>query len=241
MKTRLPLSLLLLALLACVAFSQSVTITPKKTIYRRPKPLSSYKKTFTIRYPRVSGLTPVLNKKVQSAISYERVSNLNLKEELGEIQWLEEADYKVNYNKNGILDITLNMEGSGAYPSDFNKTVVIDLKTGNRVMPQDVFANLSGLAAMCKKAQRDEIKKSLIEIKKESPDEEDPESLFREADFKVENLKEFTISDLGIAFLYDYGFPHVLVALQPEGRYLFNWRQLRPYIKSGGLLHQFVR
>jgi hypothetical protein len=154
MKIKLPLSILLLCFLAGLALSQSVVITPKKTVYRRPKPISSYKRTFTVRYPRVTGLTPALNKKVQAAISYQQVSDLNLKEELGETQWLEEADYKVGYNKNGLLDITLTMDGTGAYPSGFSRTVVVDLKTGNRVLPQDVFTNLTGLAAMCKKAQK---------------------------------------------------------------------------------------
>ena len=238
---KLLFSLLLLLCLTGIALSQSVIITPKKTVYRRAKPMSSYKKTFTIRYPRVSGLSPALNKKVQTTISYEKVSELNLKEELGEVQWLEEADYKINYNKNGLLDITLTMDGSGAYPSSFSKTAVVDLKTGNRVAPQDVFTNLTGLAAMCKKAQKAEIKKSITDIKKGNPDEENPESLFQDADFKVDNLKEFSVSDNGLTFLYDYGFPHVVEALQPDGRYFFTWRQMKPYIKQGGLLHQFVR
>lgn len=241
MKIRSLLSLVMLAAIAGSAFSQSVVITPKRTVYRRARPISSYKKTFVIRYPRVSGLSPALNSKVQAAISYERVSKLNLKEELGDLQWLEEADYKVNYNKKGILDVTLNMTGSAAYPSDYSKTVVVDLRTGDRVIPQAVFNDLSSLAAMCKKAQENEIKKSLAEIKKENPDEEDPESLFREANFRIENLKEFTVSEQGVTFLYDYGFPHVLQALQPEGRYFFAWGQLRPFIRPGGLLHQFVR
>lgn len=241
MKIKVLLSFPLILALASIAFSQSVIITPKKTVFRRPKPISSYKKTFSIRYPKVSGLTPALNKKVESTISYQRVSNLNLKEELGELQWLGEADYRVNFNKNGVLDITLNMEGSAAYPSDFSKTVVVNLKTGNRVAPQDVFTNLSGLAAMCRKAQKAEIAKWIKEIKKDNPDEEDPRSLFRDAALKVENLKEFSVNDKGVTFLYDYGFPHVVMALQPDGRYFFDWRQLKPYIKSGGLLQRLVR
>jgi len=240
MKIKLPLSFLLLCLLAGLALSQSVIITPKKTVYRRPKPISSYKRTFSMRYPRVTGLTPALNKKIQTSISYEKVSSFNLKEELGETQWLEEADYKVNYNKNGLLDITLTMDGSGAYPSGFSRTVVVDLKTGNRVLPQDVFMNLTGLAAMCKKVQKAEIKKSIADIRKENPDEENPESLFQDADFKVENLREFSVGDAGVTFIYDYGFPHVIEALQPEGHFFFTWRQMKPYVKQGGLLNQFV-
>src|SRR5262249_37822610 len=143
MKIKLLLSFLLLCCLADIALAQSVVITPKKTVYRRPKASSKYKRTFTIRYPRVSGLTSALNKKVETTISYAKVSDLDLKEEMSG-EWLEQADYKVNYDKNGILDITLTIDGSGAYPSSSSKTVVVDLKTGNRIAPQDVFANLTG-------------------------------------------------------------------------------------------------
>ncbi|MEP6847432.1 MAG: hypothetical protein ABI999_01160 [Acidobacteriota bacterium] len=49
------------------------------------------------------------------------------------------------------------------------------------------------------------------------------------------------MSDTGITILYDYQFPHVALAVQPDGRYFFTWQQLKPFIKQGGLLHQFVR
>ena len=116
--------------LAVSNFAQSVVITPKKTVYRRPKPIASYKRTFTVIRPKVKAATPALSKKIETAISYEKVSELNIKEETSEVQWLEEASYTVNYNKYGILDITLSVTGTGAYPSTFNKTVVVDLKTG---------------------------------------------------------------------------------------------------------------
>ena len=237
------ISLLSLTLgLFCIgAFGQSVIIKPRTVTYRRPKPIDEYKKTFKVTYPKVSGLTAILSKKVESTISYEKAADLNVKEELGDIQWVEEATYKVNYNKNGILDITLSVSGSGAYPSSYDRTVVVDIATGNRVRPADVFVNLSGLAAKCRRIQQTEVKRSLADIKKNEPDAEDPESLFAEAKFTTENLKEFTVSDRGVAFLYDYGFPHVLQGLQPDGRYFIPWNEMKPYIKPGGLLARFVR
>ena len=230
-----------MVLLCFTVFGQSVVIKPKTVTYRRPKPLSEYKKTFTVTYPRISGLNSALNKKVESSISYEKVADLNIREELGEIQWLEEASYKVNYNKNGILDVTLSVSGSGAYPSSYDRNVVVNLKTGDRAHPADAFVNLNGLAAKCRRIQQAEVKRSLADIKKNEPDAEDPESLFAETKFTTENLKEFTVSDRGVGFLYDYGFPHVLQALQPEGRYFIPWSEMRSFIKPGGLLARFVR
>jgi len=230
-----------LALFCCAAFGQSVVIKPRTFTYKRPKPFSEYKKTFTITFPKVSGSSVALNKKIESSISYEKAADLNIKDELGDVQWVEEATYKVNYNKNGILDITLSVSGSGAYPSSYNRTVVVDLATGNRVRPADVFIDLAGLTVKCRRIQQAEVKRSLADIKKNEPDADDPESLFAEAKFTIENLKEFTVSDRGIAFLYDYGFPHVLQGLQPDGRYFIPWSGMKPFIRPGGLLARFVR
>jgi Predicted membrane protein len=234
-------SLLLVLTFALTALAQSVVVTPRKVSYKRIKPFSEYKKNVTVTYPKVSGLTTALNKKVESSISYEKVADLNIKEELTDIQWLEEATYKVNYNKNGILDVTLNVSGSGAYPSDYDKTVVVNLATGERARPADVFVNVAGLAAKCRRIQQAEIKRSLIDIKKNDPDTDDPESLFADTKFTVENLKDFTLNDRGTTFLYDYGFPHVIQALQPPGRYFISWKEIKPFIKQGGLLARFVR
>lgn len=227
--------------LVSIGLAQSVIITPKKTTYRRPKPMMDFKKTFTVTRPIVKASTPALSKKIQAAISYEKVSDLNIKEEINEIQWLEEATYKVTYNKNGILDITLSVTGTGAYPSTYNRTVLINTATGSRITAKDVFTDLAGLAAKGKKAQEAEIARSVAEIKKDEPDLEDPKGMFESSDFTVENLDTFSVNDRGVTFLYDYGFPHVALALQPPGEYFFTWKELKRHVKPAGLFGKFVR
>lgn len=233
---------LALAAFCSLGFGQSVIVTGKKVTYKRPKPLTDEKTTFWINHPKVKAATPALSKRIEDAISFEKVIPLNIKEEVNEIQWLEEADYSVGYNKNGILTVTLSIYGVGAYPSSSTKTVVVDSRSGLRVKPAHIFVNLKGLAAMVNKAQKAEIRKAIEEIKKD-PDyqEPNPESLFTNARFTVEELNEFSIGSKGMSFIYDYGFPHVIQALQPGGNYFFNWNQLEPYIKRGGLLARFVR
>ena len=233
---------ILLLIFAPAAFSQAVVITPKKTVYKRPKPRLDYKKSFTVIRPRVEGLSPALNKKIENLISYEKVADFNLKEELDEAQWLEEASYEVNYNKNGILDITIFMEGSGAYPWVFQKNVVVNLKTGAQVRPQDVFTNLSALAARIKSAQQAEMRQATEEYKKD-PDaaDFDASEYFGKADFTVRDLNKFTISDTGVTFIYEYGFPRVALALQPSGRFFYSWSDLKPFVRRDGLFGRFVR
>ena len=242
MKTKLFISLFFTFVFALSAFSQSVTITPKKITYTRPKPLSEYKKTFTVRYPKVKAASPALSKKIEQTISYQKVSNLNIEEEKNEIQWLEEADYEVDYNKNGVLTMTLSVSGSGAYPSVYNKTVVVDLKTGDRITPQTAFTDLKGLAAKVKNAQTAEVKTTLEEIKNDPANKDyEPFDFFDNTDYTTENLQEFSVNDEGVTFIYDYGFPHVIQALQPGGRFFFSWTEIKPFIKRDGLLAKFVR
>ncbi len=66
--------------------------------------------------------------------------------------------------------------------------------------------------------------------------ETEPESLFSGADYTATDIKEFSVGKKGVTFMYEYGFPHVIEALQSSGKYFFTWDQLRSYIKPGGLL-----
>lgn len=237
MKIKLLGIVFVLAAFVAAGNAQSVVVTGKKITYNRPKPISEYKKTFTINYPKIKAATPVLSKKIEAAASYEKAFGFTLKEELGEIQWLETADYEVIYNKNGILCLSLFIEGSGAYPSSSTKYVVVDTNTGLKQTPANLFTNLAGLAALAKKQQKTEIATAIKEIKADKTNEEpNPEHLFENADFKIKDLNDFSVDDKGVTFHYDYGFPHVIQGLQPAGEFKFTWTQLKPYIKNGGLL-----
>ena len=136
----------------------------------------------------------------------------------------------------------MSVEGSGAYPSNYNKTVVVDTKTGNRITPQNAFTNLPKLTAKIKAAQKTEAAKAIKEIKAD-PENKDFDSfdLFENAGYKAENLSEFAVDDKGVTFIFDYGFPHVVLALQPDGRYFFSWAEIKPFIKRDGLLAKFIR
>lgn len=222
---------------ASVSIAQSVKITTKKVTYKRGKNAPDHKRSFEVNYPVVGGAN---GKKIEAILNYEKNFDFKIQEEIKEMFWLETADYTVNYNKNNILDVTLMIEGSGAYPSSSSKYLVVNTKTGTRVKPSDVFTNLNGLAAMGRKAQESEIKAETARIKKDEPDFE-PGEYFNNAKFTAENLWAFTVSDQGITFHYDYGFPHVALALQPDGEYKFSWTQLKPYIKKDGLFAPLVK
>lgn len=237
----LALLFLMLTLVPAAAARQSVSITARKQVYTRPKPSMDFKRRFTVNYPMVKAGSPVLSKKIEQTISYKRVFDFDLKDELGEIQWLEEADFKVKYNSRGLLCIWLFIAGSGAYPSSSTKTLVVDLSSGKPVTPVDVFVNQTALVAEVKKKQRVEIDRAIDELRKD-PDrgESDPADLFKETIFSAEGLSEFEIDAKGITFIYDYNFPHVIQALQPDGRFTFSWREMKPYIKPNSPFAKFI-
>ncbi|HTH51071.1 MAG TPA: hypothetical protein VL501_04010 [Pyrinomonadaceae bacterium] len=238
---RLKFALLLIAAFALAAPAQTVKITPKKVTYKRPKPQYDYKKTFTITYPKVRASSPALSTKIERAISYETVLKLNLNDELRRYQWLEDASYDVIYNKNGILCVSLFMEGSAAYPDSTSKIVVVDTTTGLRARAADVFTNIPALTAMVKKAQKEEAAKALVELKKDPENEGIEEAFKTSEEYNPLRIDEYSVSDEGVTFLYNYGFAHVIQALEPDGGYFYTWAQLRPYIKKGGLLTRIAR
>ena len=226
--------------LSClIANAQTVVITPKKTVYRRPKPQIDFKRTFTVRRPVAKASTPALSRKITTAISPEKVLELNIREEMNEYQWLEEADYKVLFNQNGVLCVEQWMTGTAAYPDSVTKRVVVDIATGSAVNTDAAFKDLTALAKLVRKAQLAEIAAATKEMKTD-PDAR-PDELFAETNFMVEDFRDYSVNAKGVTFYYDYGFPHVLEALQPSGEFHFSWTQLKPFVRTDGLLARFVR
>jgi hypothetical protein len=245
MKNKKTLLALFLAAFSSAVFAQSVVITPKKVIYKRTKPNDEYRKTFTLTHPKVKAVNAVLARKIEAAIGFEKNMEISLKEEIGgDIQWLEEGFYDVKYNQNGVLSINLFITGAGAYPSSVNKTIVVDLKTGNRIGPAAVFTNLDGLLAKIKQIQQEKIKANFEERKTDTDFMEvrdEIEELLKKSDFKASDLEGFSVDEKGVTFFYDYGFRHAVQALEPDGDYFLSWAEIKPFVKRTGLLGKFVR
>ena len=220
-----------------IEFAQSVNISPKKVVYKRGSKAPDYKKTMEITFPKIAGPNGA---KIESILSYEKAFKFSIREEIDSIYWLDSAHYKINYNNNSILDVTLIIDGSGVYPSFTQKYLVVNTKTGIRIKPNDVFINQAGLARLGRRAQLNEMRIKTPEIRREIPDF-DPNMYFQNAKFTTDNLWAFTVGNQGITFHYDYGFPHVIRGFQPEGDYFFSWKDMKPYIKKTGIFSQFLK
>jgi len=200
-----------------------------------------------IKIPSIKGGgDPDVLRKIRSILDLKNIFGDSLEEirsESKESTWLTGITYKVNYNANFILDITFFQSGVGAYPDTVIEHRIINLKTGDLLKAADVFkpSSLNTLAKLVDEAMRADLRSG---IKKYGDDEFAAERLkdeLRDAEFKTENLDNFSISDRGVTFLYDFGFPHVIKAVQPAGRYFFSYERLKGHIKNDGLLGVFVR
>ena len=198
-----------------------------------------------VNLPVVSGLSdPRVLRKVRAALDLKNVFETSLAEYRADA-WLSELDFKVNYNRRHILDVSFWQEGSGAYPDTQHKHLAVSLRTGDVLRAQDVFepASLYALAGMANEKLRAEVA-GQVKVVDEDKDVEDKASL-KEAlaglSFNVEHLDDFEVGEAGVTFLYDAGFPHVIQAIQPDGRYFFTYAQLAPYVRRDGPLGVFLK
>lgn len=251
MKIKILLTMLFVIALAFSASAQTVKITSKKTVYvRKDKSVPKEKSTFTVTYPVVSGALPAATKKnLEQTISYWRIFDTTLAENLGKYHWLTDLYYKVNYNKLGILDISLTQEGIGAYPDAQTVNMVVDLKTGKQVKFEDAFkadsrAKFAAMVDRKLEAEKKEIIESIRMDKDSYSSEEEQKSsggMIEELKFTSESFDEFSVNDKGVTILYDAGFPHISQALEPNGSYFFTWVEVKTFIKPDGLLARFNR
>jgi hypothetical protein len=201
----------------------------------------------TINMPVVSGLKPlsVLNK-VRAHLTLKNIFDTSLAE-YRQDTWLEELDFTVNYNKNYILDITFMQSGTGAYPDTHFKHLVINLKTGDIVKAKDVFnpSTSTTLTAMVDAKLQAELKQLVKDGQvfdgMNNEERQHIQELYKGLKFEAANLSEFQVSDTGLTFLYDAGFPHAIQALEPDGKYFFSYAELAPHIKPGSLLASFIK
>lgn len=253
---RLSALLLVLPITLCAVLAQSpsakaqdrLVIQPRKVVLLRSgKAARNFPgaRRAIVRYPIVRGLSDAgVLRRIQNTLTIKNVFDSSL-EEYRQDGWLSEFDYKVNYNKNYLLDIEFSQSGMGAYPDTQTKHFLINLKNGRVIKAAGVFNpdSLATLAEMANQKLKAETRERIKEAEADKDSDADQKSSLKEQlgqlSFTVENLDELQVSDKGVTFLYDAGFPHVIQALQPDGRYFFSYAELRLHIKRNGPLGVF--
>lgn len=244
-----PVSLSQVRPIAAQTGADRAVVTPRTVvIIRRGALIKDFpdKKRATVTYPVVSGLKDrqVLHR-VQAILQVKNVFDSSIAE-YREDNWLTEFSYKVNYNKNSILDITFTQDGAGAYPDTQTKHFAINLQNGKILKASDVFitSSLPTLRTTLDGKLQGELKEILESLKDPKSDPEDLRIATEAQEpqgYTIENLDDFEVGAKGVTFLYDAGYPHVIQAFEPNGRYFFSYSELKPFIKRDGPLGQFVQ
>jgi hypothetical protein len=200
-----------------------------------------------ISYPVVNGIADrAVLKKVRALLDVKNVFDTSIAE-YREDAWLTEFDYTVNYNRDNVLDITFRQEGVGAYPDTQERHFAVNLKTGDVIKASDAFepASLPRLVEMANVRLRGEVAEMIKVVSEDREMDDEGKASVKESlealTFTAEQLDDFMVSDKGVTFLYDAGFPHVIQALEPDGRYFFSYAQLSPFVRRGGPLATFVK
>ena len=250
MRTRVLSVLVIVMITAGVASAQSVIITPKKVVYRRTaKSVPDWKRTFEVRYPIFSGkVGPAVLRNLKTSTDYWRIFDMKFADNLRDEHWLSNFDYQVKYNKHNILEIWLYIEGIGAYPDGSTKYVVLDTRTGNRLAIRDLFLasrmpDLLGRIRGVMKRSEEEASTESEEVREalQQHYESFPELHPTAEKIEFKDLTGFAISDTGVTFMFDYGYAHVIQALEPSGEFFLSYAELKPFIRTDGLLARFAR
>ncbi len=227
--------------------SGSVIVRPRKLIIRRNAEVSRHapnRKTAVIVLPVVSGIKdPAVRDRIRAAFDLKNIFDSSL-DDYRQDTWLSDFGYKVNYNADHLLDITFTQDGLSAYPDTQHKHMLISLRDGNPVKAADVFdaTKLDALAELVNRELQREIAKlkeeNLADVR-EADERQGITDAYESLKFERQHLDEFSVSKTGITFLYDAGFPHVIKALEPQGRYFFSYRALNDFMRHDGPLAKF--
>jgi len=167
---------------------------------------------------------------MNAALSWESITGQPLEETLAIYQEMQcgyvGADFTVNCNAGGILDITVTIEFLGAYPSTSRQYFCFVSATGGRLsmrelLPDGSEAELAAILDGMLQENIDETRRTWDDL---------DSGMYDGFTFTVEDLEKFSIVEDGIWFHYDFGFPHIALAAEPEGDLFMPAEEILPFL-----------
>lgn len=171
---------------------------------------------------------------VNEAISWEAVTGQPLEETVAIFADIQRgyvgADYVVNYDAGGILDITITTEFVGAYPSTGRHYFCFDTSTGERLGAADLLdpRRTDELVAILDAMLQERIGEAVRECVECANGL--PRELYMGHGFSTDDLDCFTVTEDGMWFHYDFGFPHVVEAAEPDGELFLPAGEITPFL-----------
>lgn len=231
------LLLLTILLIPAGAFSQSIEITPRSFVYKRSVPAFAGRDTAEVTRPVIKARTPALTRRIEKAIGFDTMIGLG-KNGLLDNDWLDSAEYRVDFNQKGILSILITMTGTGASETTLTRSVVIDTGSGRRITLARAFSDIDSVVTLVGKMHANDVaySKAMFMIYNSDFPVDFAIRYLEETRITEGNLENFSVNEHGITFYYDYSFPRYIRALEPAGIFLVPWKELKSYLRRGGLL-----
>lgn len=137
------------------------------------------------------------------------------------------SDFAILLEREDVLSLRITYDFYGAYPSTFTHYFSFNLDTGELFTADDLFQNKKALVALLDETLQQHIADARAEY---GPTLGDYDVYDKDFSFTTDHLDDFVILDIGIQFNYEFGFPHVYKAAEPESTILLSYEKLDPYL-----------
>lgn len=157
--------------------------------------------------------------------------------------------YEVLYNEHGLLSVELTSNFLGNYASSVTRHATFELRTGRLLEVRDLLADTLALQQRWQESINHRVADHISKLPAEYAQLDAPmlaevkrrlhwndSTLAVQLEGDDPRFYDFALTPFGLTLYYDFGFPHVLEALQPETDYLFRYTTLAPWLKPKGLL-----
>lgn len=171
---------------------------------------------------------------INAALSWETVTGQPLEETVAIFAEIQRgytgADFVVNFDEGGILDITITTDFVGAYPSTAYCYFCFDTSTGERLGAADILdpQRFVELASILDAMLQENISEAAAHCCEEADGV--PDEIYEGYSFTIEDLESFTVTEDGMWFHYDFGFPHVIEAAEPDGELFLPAGEISPFL-----------
>ena len=197
-----------------------------------------------VSYPEFVMPNEEARKRLEAAAGLKAGTGMSLEDCKAEVAggtWLREIDYTVDYNRNDILSLTYTVGGMGAHPSESQHRLSVRISTGRPLRVEETFRpeGRKTLAGFVDQRLQKAIAAKLGELE-EADRAELQERLDRREGgkpiFRVKNLEGFEVVDDGVAFFYEFDFPHAYLAWEPDESFVLSFQELWTFLEKKGPL-----
>jgi hypothetical protein len=152
----------------------------------------------------------------------------------------DSATFQVLFNRNNILQIRWIYQVTGTSTEVVKKTVNIDVLTAKTFGPESMFEDDRAVVRFIQERMSpriEEMKRKALETAGDQS--EIIRGLLEGQEYSWEMLEETEISEKGLYFVFEPGFPVALRSLEPDPiREFVSWEELKPFMYKGSILHR---